>query len=1190
MADQDIQKKTVSGLQLITKLLQSVLGPFALPGQEDIRKEYFDSLGIDSNKVKDPKTSNLDAFHKKKAEEADALAFAQAMQELTDIVVNIEDAIQNPNASDITTALINTLALDGIRRGLQLPLLPKLSPHPTIHNAIMVLYALNNFSNKGGGVTPVADMVGNYFSQFGSAFKDIKTPEQARNFSEVLFTLLTVLSFWLNGKIKNSTTNPEVDLTIGGQFGYELERKTTLETPQDIINDLFGRAFTFSYTQTNPSLGERVRTGGSLYFTFLPLDDENNGSGVIVVIEGDATPFKNLKLSENWFVTFRGDGGIAVRVGDTSDDIAGGSIGDLPVKADIQTAFEYLPFPKAMPIADIEIPTLFDIFRLGFGNLSFQLRITTKDIRVGFVAQVLYSVQKGDKKGFPYKYLPDKQDAVLIPLSYSLKNGFAFDGGFIGERPPDKPKLALTALASADSISPPANSRLGTLDIPIHRELGVVRFDKLHLGFDTEQGLGVNLTLDFTLKFGKAVIISIAEMGTSLAARKRTEAPLNGGFLGYDISPRFITPKGAGIVIETAIVKGGGFLYLNEIKGEYYGAIELGLTGLSFFPDTKLGAIGVINTKNLQGQEQFSLLILITAEFLPIQIGFGFTWNGVGGLLALNRTANLPYIQEGLKNGVLQSILFPRDLVANMSRVISDLTTAFPVANDNFVVGLMAKLGFGTPTKVTLDLGLFLDINNNNDYKIVLLGVLKAKLPKEEKVVLSLQAAFIGIYDQKNQFIFFRAELIDSRLLTFKLTGSLALGISWGPASVFVLSAGGFHPRFHEIPSLPTLPNAFSNLQRIGIQLLDSKNPRILVEHYFAMTSNTVQIGGKAELFYDIFSGEGGYNIYGRLEVNALFHFNPFKFILDIAAQIALRDDTDWVMGISIYGLLEGPTPWHLRVKAVVEVFWFLTIEVNLDKTWGDRRPELPPAVAQVSGLLKDAVKDVRNWETKTQQKTTVALRKIEDNEILQLDPSGGLKFSQSVVPLEFNLQKFGEQTPDLKRFAINSVKIGNQALNNTPVRDLFAPEMFVRLTDDERLSRPSFERMLSGFELENSEALVLGSTQNLVVNGEIADTDSPEIAISPKLVDMNPHFRNLVRTSSATYKSVPARNFRARQSIYQHLAPQREEPFVVAGKGDLSPVGNRTFTSFSEAQEFIHKQADSQRQNLQVLERLEVI
>ena len=62
------------------------------------------------------------------------------------------------------------------------------------------------------------------------------------------------------------------------------------------------------------------------------------------------------------------------------------------------------------------------------------------------------------------------------------------------------------------------------------------------------------------------------------------------------------------------------------------------------------------------GSPGFSLLIIITAEFGPgIQLGFGFTLLGVGGLLGLNRTMLLEPLVEGVRTGAINSILFPHE-------------------------------------------------------------------------------------------------------------------------------------------------------------------------------------------------------------------------------------------------------------------------------------------------------------------------------------------------------------------------------------------------------------------------------------------------------------------------------------------------------------------------------------------------
>ena len=47
----------------------------------------------------------------------------------------------------------------------------------------------------------------------------------------------------------------------------------------------------------------------------------------------------------------------------------------------------------------------------------------------------------------------------------------------------------------------------------------------------------------------------------------------------------------------------------------------------------------------------FSLLIIIFAEdFTPIPLGYGFTLNGIGGLLGVNRTVVVDVLRAGIKN------------------------------------------------------------------------------------------------------------------------------------------------------------------------------------------------------------------------------------------------------------------------------------------------------------------------------------------------------------------------------------------------------------------------------------------------------------------------------------------------------------------------------------------------------------
>src|SRR6266446_2514987 len=91
------------------------------------------------------------------------------------------------------------------------------------------------------------------------------------------------------------------------------------------------------------------------------------------------------------------------------------------------------------------------------------------------------------------------------------------------------------------------------------------------------------------------------------------------------------------------------------------------------------------------------------------QLGFGFTLIGVGGLFALNRSADLQVLRTGVRTGALESVLFPSDVVANMNRIISDLSAIFPITKDHAIILPMGKLGWGTPTLISLELGIMID-------------------------------------------------------------------------------------------------------------------------------------------------------------------------------------------------------------------------------------------------------------------------------------------------------------------------------------------------------------------------------------------------------------------------------------------------------------------------------------------------
>jgi hypothetical protein len=429
-----------------------------------------------------------------------------------------------------------------------------------------------------------------------------------------------------------------------------------------------------------------------------------------------------------------------------------------------------------------------------------------------------------------------------------------------------------------------------------HLQLGPVTIEDLLIRFlgKVAPKPGISLEVGANIKGELGPLTAVVQnIGISL------NATFNGGNSGpFALDVGFLPPTGVGLVIDAGGIKGGGFLGLNYDKGEYIGALELEFKGLF-----ALKAVGIINTKMPDGSKGFSLLIIITAEFTPIQLGFGFTLNGVGGLLGLNRTVKVDELRAGVKTNAIKHILFPENVVANINQIISDLKTIFPAHEGRFLIGPMAEIGWASFIKVQL--GIILEIPVP---RFIILGVIKAFLPTEDEALLKIQVNFLGVLDFENKYISFDASLYDSRLLVFTLTGDMAFRLSWGDNPVFILSIGGFHPAFQEAP--PDL----QHMTRLGISLLGGDNPRLGIMCYFAVTSNTVQFGARAELYAEAC----GFNVYGYIGFDALFQFSPFYFIISFEAGFALRMGTSVICGISVSGSLAGPTPWDVKGDASI--------------------------------------------------------------------------------------------------------------------------------------------------------------------------------------------------------------------------------------------------------------------------------
>jgi hypothetical protein len=573
------------------------------------------------------------------------------------------------------------------------------------------------------------------------------------------------------------------------------------------------------------------------------------------------------------------------------------------------------------------------------------------------------------------------QSEFALQLGYSTKQGVYFEGS-------------------------------ATLDIqlPLHVSLGPIDLTALTLGIGLGQdALPISLAADISAALGP-LQAAVQELGFTLNVTLPADHHGNAG--PVDVSLAFKPPKGVALSIDAGIVTGGGYLYIDSDRGEYAGALQL-----MFADFVALSAIGLISTKNPDGSPGFSLLVLITADFgSGIQLGFGFTLNAVGGLLGVNRGMLFQPIMDGVRTGAIESVMFPKDVIATAPRIISDLKAFFPPQQGTFLIGPMAELGWGEPSLITLSLGVIIEIPPGD---IAILGILHMALPADDVAVLVLQVNFAGALEFSKQRLYFFASLFDSHILFITIDGDMGLLFAWGSDANFVVSIGGFHPQF----TPPPLP--FPTPRRIAIDIINESFARIHADGYFAVTSNSVQFGTSAQYFF----GFSALSVSGHSSFDALIEFSPFHFSVSISTSFSVQ-----VFGLGVYGIdidltLDGPTPWHAHGTASLS-FFFFSVSIGIDFTWGGSQDTTLPPV-QVMPIVAAEYAKQSNWRAvlPTGSNLMVTLRALDPSESqFVLHPVGTLQVSQRAVPIDLTLDKVGNCAPsDANHFGLSVTSTGLQ-------------------------------------------------------------------------------------------------------------------------------------------------------------------
>ena len=486
-------------------------------------------------------------------------------------------------------------------------------------------------------------------------------------------------------------------------------------------------------------------------------------------------------------------------------------------------------------------------------KLSFQLLVVSQTFTAAEIGEL--NALEGSSFNLPQKAIEKMDLAISLLIGQETRQvglpiGLDPQQGLVAEEKPAGEPGDAANVSSGDAVMD------GAQWLKIQKAFGPLHIERIGLKFENGQITGL---LDADLSFA-GLTISLDGLSVS--------SPIDHLYPTFDLN-------GLGIAYSNGPLEiGGAFLKHQYSKGTKQYTI---FSGLAAIRTEKLTLSAIGSFADIDGNSSLFIYAFLDyplggpAFFFVTGLAAGFGYNRALTMPTIDQVADFPLVEEAIKPAGPPNLLADsQDQQEVLTAKLSKLESFIPPAIGEHFLAIGVKF---TSFKIVDSFALLI-VEFGRRLEINLLGLSSLVMPPEvettpvAKAQLVLKASFIP----EQGFLGVKAQLTaDSYLLSrdCHLRGGFAF-YSWfsGPhAGDFVLTLGGYHPKFKVPPHYPSVP-------RLGFNWQVTDELAIKGSAYFALTGQAVMAGGHLEATWR----SGDLHAWFKAGADFLFQWQPYHY------------------------------------------------------------------------------------------------------------------------------------------------------------------------------------------------------------------------------------------------------------------------------------------------------------------------